>query len=123
MPASISTPMREVMPRVAPVRMWMKITPIRPIGIEKIRRNGSRRDSNWAAMTMKTRITATRIARNMLEKDSFWSGISPRSSQRQPPRSSVSIMASRSLPTSPSALPSILHDTRTARLRSRCQII
>ncbi len=51
-PASISTPIRDITERGVPVMKSPMDTPIMDMGTVKIMMKGSRRDSNWLAITM-----------------------------------------------------------------------
>ena len=62
---------------VLPVMSRPKIAPVMANGMENMTINGYRRDSNWDAMIINTKSTATTIAVYSLPKESFIISIMP----------------------------------------------
>ena len=70
MPTSMSTPMSDITLRVVPVRGRMSKTPMNPIGIASMMRNGSLNDRNCATRIRYRRMTDSDRPMAKLRKDS-----------------------------------------------------
>ena len=60
-------PMRLITPTASPCSMLPSATPVKANGMENMITSGPRKDSNWEAITMYTRMTMRSISRIMSE--------------------------------------------------------
>ena len=60
-------PMRLITPTARPWSMFPSATPVKANGMENMITSGPRKDSNWEAITMYTRMTMRSIRRIMSE--------------------------------------------------------